>query len=165
MDKKNKQIKVFKYKDKQITFDFGDGNKMINATEMVKAFDKRLDNFMRLKQTKEFILTLKSVPSHVREHHIIKTVRGGKYESRGTWVNDILALKLAAWLSPQFEIWIYTKIKELLINGSVQINPAPISDKELLFYLQKIVDNNIEASQLAEHIIERKKGLNTPPKD
>ena len=62
MAKKSKQIKVFKYKDKRITFDFGDGNKMINATEMVKAFDKRLDNFMRLKQTKEFISTLKVFP-------------------------------------------------------------------------------------------------------
>ena len=93
----------------------------------------------------------------MREHHVIRTVRGGKYELRGTWVNDILALKLAAWLSPQFEIWIYTKIKELLTNGSVEFNPNPISDKELLFYLQKIVDNNIEASQLAQQIMDRKK--------
>jgi len=152
-----KEIKVFEYNGKKITFDFGDGEQMVNATEMVKAFNKRLDNFMRLKQTKEFIEVLKSVPSHVREHQIIRAVSGGPYELRGTWVNDILALKLAAWLSPEFEVWVYTKIKELLTTGKAEIKPK-ISDKELMFYLDKILDNSLESKRLAEVIIQIKSG-------
>ena len=162
---KEKDLKTFEFEGKRITFDFGDGEQMVNATEMVKAFDKRLDNFLRLKQTKEFISVLESVPSHVREHQVIRAVSGGKYELRGTWVNDILALKLAAWLSPQFEIWVYTKIKELLTTGKAELNPHLINDKELLFYLKKITDSTLEASNLAEHIIKRKTGLYEPPED
>ena len=153
----NKEIKVFEFNGKKITFDFGDGEQMVNATEMVKAFDKRLDNFMRLKQTKEFIEVLKNVPSHVREREFIKVVKGGVPELQGTWVNDVLALKLAAWLSPQFEVWVYTRIKELLTTGQVEIKPK-ISDKELLFYLNKILDNSLESKHLAEVIIDIKNG-------
>jgi hypothetical protein len=134
-----KKIKVFEYEGKRITFDFGDGSEMVNATEMVKAFKgKRLDNFMRLKQTKEFIETLQSDTSHSREH-FVKAVSSGKYELRGTWVNDVLALKLAAWLNPSFEVWVYGKIKELLTTGKTTLsNDKIIIDKKTFqFYLEK----------------------------
>lgn len=150
------KIKVFEFEGKRITFDFGDGRQMVNATEMVKAFGKRLDNFRRLKQTKEFIKTLKSVPSDLREREVIKVVKGGIPELQGTWVDDILALKLAAWLSPQFEIWVFTKIKELLTEGKVELDAQPKEDKELQFFLQKIADNSLENSRIARDILEKK---------
>ena len=154
---KKKQVKIFEFEGKQITFDFGDGEKMINATEMAKVFGKRLQNFARLKQTKDFIQVLKSDSSHVSDREIIRIVKGGRQDLQGTWYCDILALKLAAWLSPQFEVWIYAKITELLTTGKAQLTSSTIEDKELLFYLTKIADNNLEASQLAVHIIKRKK--------
>ena len=138
---------------------------MVNATEMAKAFNKRLDNFTRLKQTKEFIKVLESVPSDVREREIIKVIKGGVPELQGTWYCDTLALKLAAWLEPRFEVWIYTKIKELLTTGKTELSPYPITNKELSFYLQKIADNSLEASRLAEQLIEKKKGLYLPPEE
>lgn len=158
-----KTVKKFEFQGKRITFDFGDGEQMINATEMVKAFNKRLDNFMRLKQTKEFIKALESDPSHVRDREMIKVIKGGVPELQGTWVNDVLALKLAAWLSPQFEIWVYTKIKELLTTGKVEIEPR-ISDKELIFYLDKILDNSLESKRLAQHLIQIKSGKDSKNK-
>lgn len=161
----DKDLKVFDFDGKRITFDFGDGEQMVNATQMVKAFDKRLNNFMRLKQTKEFIEMLESVTSHVSQREIIRIVRGGTPELQGTWVNDILALKIAAWLSPQFELWMYMKIKELLTTGKAELEANKIDDKELLFYLNKILDNGLESNRLAESIIQRKTGKKLPPSE
>ena len=75
---KKKDIQVFEFDGKHITFDFGSGEQMVNATQMAKAFNKRLDNFTRLKQTKAFIEVLESpVTSDVREREIIKVIKGG----------------------------------------------------------------------------------------
>jgi hypothetical protein len=34
----------------------------------------------------------------------------------GTWMHRILALKFAAWLSPKFELWVYSTIEDLLFG-------------------------------------------------
>lgn len=160
---KGENIKIFEFGGKRITFDFGDGMQMINATEMVKVFDKRLDNFMRLKQTKEFIKALESVPSDVRERKIIRVVRGGTPDLQGTWIDELLALKLASWLSPQFEIWVYSKIRELLTTGKTELESERLDHKELNFWLQKIADNTLEASRHSQELLDKiKKTL--PPK-
>ena len=85
-------------------------------------------------------------------------VQGGVPELQGTWYCDTLALKLAAWLDPRFEVWVYETIKTLLLTGKVELDQGLITDKELLFYLQKIADNSFEASRLAEHVLSRKRG-------
>lgn len=54
------QKKIFQYQDEDITFEFSDGNKMINATQMAKPFGKRINNFLRMKSTKDYILLLES---------------------------------------------------------------------------------------------------------
>lgn len=160
-----KNIEIFEFEGKQITFDFGNGEQMVNATQMAKVFNKRLDNFTRLKQTKEFIKVLESVPSDVREREIVKIVQGGVPELQGTWYCDTLALKLAAWLDPRFEVWVYETIKTLLTQGKVELNSSPIGEKELLLYLQKIADNSLETSRLADDILKRKMGLYLPSED
>lgn len=155
-----KKIEVFEYEGKRITFDFGNGVEMVNATEMVKAFKgKRLDNFMRLKQTKEFIETMVSDTSHSREH-FIRAVSSGKYEMRGTWVNDVLALKLAAWLDPRFEIWVYTKIKELLTTGSVTLSDDKIivDKKTFQFFLDKNKDHENNFNHFLESLLNNDDG-------
>lgn len=41
-------IKKFEYEGHKISFEFEDSNKMVNATEMIKAFpEKRMNNFLR----------------------------------------------------------------------------------------------------------------------
>ncbi len=51
-------IKKFNYEGVPISFEFSDGNKMINATEMAKPFKKKANDFLRLKGTKDYILLL-----------------------------------------------------------------------------------------------------------
>jgi len=94
-----RKITKFEYEGIPISFEFADGNKMINATTMANPFKKRVDNFMRLQGTKEYILKLTVRYSHVREREVVRIVQGGTPELQGTWMDEKLALKFAAWLS------------------------------------------------------------------
>ncbi len=129
-----KKIQVFEYEGKKITFDFGDGLEMVNATEIIKVFEgKRLRDFTRLKQTKDFIKELEnemnraeSADPRGREKAIKRVVGGNRKDLQGTWYEQRLVLKLAAWLSPKFEVWVFGKIKELLTTGSATLTDDKI---------------------------------------
>ncbi|MFK8007937.1 MAG: KilA-N domain-containing protein [Saprospiraceae bacterium] len=160
-----KEVKVFEYEGKRITFDFGDGNEMVNATEIAKAFGKRLPDFTRLKQTKRFINELETlinitVVADVQQRKkAIKVIQGGnRPDLQGTWYEQRLALKLAAWLNPKFELWIYGKIRELLSTGKTELESKPEVDiKTLEFVFQKIKDNAMEIHYLSDIIDDLKK--------
>lgn len=146
-------LKKFDYKGHPVTFEFADGTKMVNATEMAKPFKKRIDNYLRLKSTKDYILLLESRYSDVREREVLRIVQGGTPELQGTWFDEKLALKFAAWLSPEFELWVYDKIEELLKTGITQLEERPATDlirairmiADKLEYQQRDINRNAEA--------------------
>lgn len=133
-------IVKFEYEGFPISFDFGDGSKLINATEMAAIFGKAINEFFRLKQTAEFIDALHNSLKMSRYDNsrlgkmgsvnaeslarlypeLIRVVKGGNLP-QGTWVHEKIALKFAAWLSPFFELWIYDRIHELLTTGRTEI--------------------------------------------
>ena len=51
-------LTIFDYEGQNISFEFADGNKMINATQMARPFGKPVGNFLRLKETKQYIQLL-----------------------------------------------------------------------------------------------------------
>ncbi|GJM34787.1 MAG: hypothetical protein DHS20C18_37880 [Saprospiraceae bacterium] len=75
------QITMFDYEDQKISFEFSDGNKMINATEMAKPFKGKLvADFLRLKSTKEYIILLNERygNSHIaHERETLQVIKGG----------------------------------------------------------------------------------------
>lgn len=128
------KIKKFEYDGQSISFEFEDGNKMINATEMAKPFRKMVADFLRLKNTKEYIEVLEKIieedrygDSHIgKKVEILRVIKGGDDRSlQGTWMNEKLALKFASWLSPRFEIWVYDRIHELLTTGKTELSVRP----------------------------------------
>jgi hypothetical protein len=46
--------KVFNYNGNDVTFQIGNGDILVNATEMAKNFDKRVQHFLATEQIKEF---------------------------------------------------------------------------------------------------------------
>ena len=115
------ETKIFKFEESEITFLMSkDNNVMVNATEMAKIFDRRIDFFLKTDTTKEFISALEFTPfggnsEPLKQEEIMRT-RG----SAGTYFHRILALKFAAWLSPQFEVWVYSTIEQLLFGKHVE---------------------------------------------
>lgn len=114
---------IFEYDGHPVTFENADTGQMINATEMAKPFGKRPIDFLRLPHTERFIEILKVRLSHNKNNEVIKTIRG-RYNA-GTWMHEKLALKFAAWLSPDFEIWVYDKIHELVTTGKTELDTRP----------------------------------------
>lgn len=105
-------LQVFQYNNSAITFQLGDGDVMVNATEMAKPFGKEPASFLRNAQTQSFVTALQNRRPNAPA---VVTMNGGnKY---GTWMHQKLALKFAAWLSPEFELWVYDRIEELLKHG------------------------------------------------
>ena len=114
-----KELTTFNYQGQDITFDFTDGNKMINATEMGKAFNKLPKDFLKSKQINEYIILL-SRKENCPIKKIINVLKVGNQQV--TWMHRLLALRFAQWLSPKFSLWVDERTQELIIKGHVSIN-------------------------------------------
>ena len=140
----------FIYQDSKIHFLLGnEKNVMINATEMAKAFGKRVDVFMKSDHAKNFIKVLEETlysecelpPNGGSSVHKIYEKRG----HQGLWMHRILALKFAAWLDPYFEVWIYSKIEEILFGQykaiDQKLKERADRKKRIAELEQKLTDN------------------------
>lgn len=107
---------VYKYKGSNITFQLGNGDVMVDATQMAKAFGKKPSKWLELPSAKSFLLELQGVRKSDRSE-LIHTING-----IGTWFHEDVALEFARWLSPSFAIWCNDKIKVLLTSGQVTLN-------------------------------------------
>ena len=109
----------FLFQEKKIHFALqNEGNVMVNATEMAKMFNKRIDHFLKADHTKKFIKFLEKesaefTPNGVNSNLKIIETRG----QSGTFMNEVLALKFAAWLDVEFEVWVYKRIQEVIFGN------------------------------------------------
>jgi hypothetical protein len=137
----SKGIQIFEYENLKITFEFENGQRMVNANKMAKIFDKRVANFTRLQSTKDFIEVLEeSLNADSRkgnEYKAYRVVKGGTPQLTGTWMEERLALKFAAWLNPRFELWVYSILHEVLSSDH----------RNLKFHIEKIT-NSVEEARI-----------------
>lgn len=150
------EIIKFDYEGQHISFEFADGNRMINATEMARPFAKRVNNFLRMEGTKEYILVLESRYADSRngeKREVLRVVQGGTPELQGTWMDEKLALKFAAWLSPYFELWVYDRIEELLLTGRTEI--LGFQPGNVIKGLKMVVEQLEQQEQLNEKVQEQ----------
>jgi hypothetical protein len=116
-------IKEFYFEKNLVTFDLENVvSIMVNATQMAKPFNKRVEDFTRLDSTKDFIKSCLKPQFAEKigienDRDLIVTV-----QKTGTWMHRILALKFAAWLNSDIDVWIHIVIDELLNRfGKVQM--------------------------------------------
>ena len=129
------------YKGSLIAFEFSGENNLINATQMAQAFPtKKVNDFLRLKNTKEFVVALETRYGNSRngKREVLKVIQGGTPELQGTWMDELLAIKFAGWLSPDFEIWMYERVRELLVTGQTSI-PGVVPQSNVILGLRMIV--------------------------
>jgi len=131
MKKSESKAVEFIYQDTEIHFLLGnEKNVMVNATEMAKAFDKKITHFLENDSTKKFIeVCLKSRNSDFLNIKSVDDLYSSKQKT-GTYFHRILALKLASWLDPEFELWVYSKIEEVLFGKAKEVGNK-ISEAEL----------------------------------
>jgi hypothetical protein len=130
-------MKIEKFKEHLVAFDFE--SETVNATDLMKAFpNKRMNDFLKLDQTKKFIEVLKSDNDDIRvtNNEILTIVRGNfnNKRSQGTWMHRILALKFAAWLSPEFELFVYKSFDTYLKNQFRILDEKFVNQQRMLDY-------------------------------
>lgn len=106
--------KIYNYNGTDITFLSGNGDVMVNATEMAKPFGKQPSDWTKTKSSQEFIDSLSAVRNILRTD-LMRVIQGGSMQ--GTWMHEDVAMEFARWLSPTFAIWCNDRIKELLKYG------------------------------------------------
>lgn len=111
--KQNFKALEFIYQDTQIHFLLSnDDNVMVNATEMAKVFGKETRVFLKTDHAKSFIKVAEQAPNGARSDLKIIDNRG----HMGIYFHRILAIKFAAWLDPNFEVWIYSTVDKILFG-------------------------------------------------
>lgn len=107
----------YDFNGQSVEFNFTHGNVMVNATQMAKLFDKQVTVFLRSEETKSFIAAcLRSDNCHfsnVKTEEQLVTIN----QRNGTFMHRVLALKFAAWLDPDFELWVFSTIDEILFGN------------------------------------------------
>lgn len=116
----NTPIILETYRDTEIAFQSQDS--WVNATQMAKAFNKRVNNFLRADRTIEYIAALEK--SVARKS--VTVIQGGSATEQGTWMHPDLAMEFARWLSPEFSIWCNRVIRRILSGQSVEVKKSDI---------------------------------------
>jgi hypothetical protein len=106
----------------------------VNATQLCQAGGKKFGDWFRLEMTKTYInayISLEGIPSnemHTRISELIKHEKGSIHK-RATWVHQDLAINIAQWISPLFNIKVSRWIRELLIAGKVELGKEKTSEE------------------------------------
>ena len=114
-------------------------NGFINLTQMCQANGKRLDVFMKVQKTKEYINCLE------RSHQMVVTevAQGGEPSLQGTWGHPSLAINLARWISPEFAVWCDGHIFNLMSTGATAIaHQIPKTYSQALLEAAKLAEEN-----------------------
>jgi phage antirepressor YoqD-like protein len=90
----------------------------LNATVMCKAYDKRLNNWLRNEATKSVIDAL-SLETRIRATKLVEVIKGrADTIEQGTWIHPKLAVQLAQWLDPAFALWVSDLVIEFFANNN-----------------------------------------------
>uniref|UniRef100_A0A6C0CYZ9 KilA-N domain-containing protein n=1 Tax=viral metagenome TaxID=1070528 RepID=A0A6C0CYZ9_9ZZZZ len=116
----------------------------IDVTNLCKAGGKEFKEWNRLDRTHTFLQALKSTVG-IPTVELIQYITGGNGE-RHTWVHPQVAINIAQWISPEFDVKVSGWIYEVMLTGKVDIKNtksyrelrAANKDKELkIKYLTK----------------------------
>ena len=101
----------------------------VNVTKLCKAGDNEYSNWKRNKNSESTIQALER-SLQIRRDLIIRDIKTGKNESRGTFVHRRLALIIAQWISADFAVQVAAWTEELLLFGKVELGKEK-SNEEL----------------------------------
>jgi hypothetical protein len=80
----------------------------VNATQLCKVNGKKLNDWSRLKRSNDYIEALSAetgIPASALMVEIIGGGDGNGATFQGTFVHPEVAISIASWISPKFEVW------------------------------------------------------------
>ncbi len=78
--------------------------------------------FIRSGSVKRFVIALlgKGQKRPMEDNQALKVIRGGG--EPGVWAAELLAIRYAAWIKPEFEIRVYETFRDAILNGLNNMN-------------------------------------------
>jgi len=92
----------------------------INATALCKAGGKQFNDWYRLEKSKLFLNALSSSTGYPADI-LIHIITNMKNEFRGTWVHPRIAVNIAQWISPIFDVQVSGWVYEIAVTGKVTV--------------------------------------------
>jgi hypothetical protein len=92
----------------------------INVSELCKAGGKAFKHWNVNDRSKAFLTVLKrsvGIPTDL----LISSIMTGPNETRGTWAHPQVAINIAQWISPEFDVQVSKWVYELTFTGSVTL--------------------------------------------
>lgn len=128
----------FSFNDQVIEFSLNPKTLKVNATQMAKVFDAKVNEFLSNQGTQNFITEcLKSGNSRFlgieKESDLYESV-----QQKGTWMHKVLALKFAAWLDPAFELWVYMMVEKIVFADYEHLRKSFRDSAERKLEIEKI---------------------------
>lgn len=105
-----------------------------NATAAARRFKKRVDNWLRLGETKEYMAALADAQTSSNVRELVRTLEG---RNGGTWLHPKLGVVFARWCNVRFTVWCDEQIDHILRGGmtiwdKARNEPSTTSDREVL---------------------------------
>ena len=102
------------------TIEHRDEDGFINVTNLCKAGNKKFNDWFRLDKTKAFLQVL-SATAGITAVNLLKYNTGGNGE-RHTWAHPQVAINIAQWISPRFDVKVSAWVYEVMMTGKVDIS-------------------------------------------
>ncbi|WJM80440.1 KilA-N domain-containing protein [Pectobacterium brasiliense] len=77
--------------------------------------------FLRSKKVRAFVETLSRMQKcTLEQNQPLKVINGGV--SQGVWAHELIAIRYAAWINPEFEIRVYSTFRDAILDGLSAMN-------------------------------------------
>ena len=103
-----------------ITISTRNTDNYVNVTELCKAGGKKYNDWYRLQRSEQFLTEL-SRSAGIPADLLIQVISRGPSENRGSWCHPQVAINIAQWISPKFDVLVSKHILELYTNGTVEL--------------------------------------------
>jgi hypothetical protein len=134
-----------------------------NLTDLAALYGKRVDNWMRLKSTKDLLAAFEATPAYKHQTAIFafmgnhgtpsdlreycSKLGAEGIERSGTWAHPDIAIVFAQWCSPEFALWVARQIRHLLEHGELNLHHEEWTADQLAQGLEFNRDDSEELSR------------------
>jgi len=137
-----KDIQSLKLKD-NYQLEYRDIDGYINITNLCKAGGKHFKNWNQNDKTKRFLDVLSSTAG-IPTVELLKQEQGGNGE-RHTWAHTQVAINIAQWISPEFDVLVSKWVYEIMLTGKVDITDNKTTEElDIMNKENKLLKNRIK---------------------
>ncbi|MGL5964722.1 MAG: KilA-N domain-containing protein [Fusobacteriaceae bacterium] len=119
----------------------------VNLTKICQHFGKRLDHWTKSQNTQRFLQAFKVITPNGG----ITINKGNNGQEQGSFAHPRIALKLAEWISVDFEIWANDKLYTLINTGKAELFTPKFASERIL-ELEAQVENQKEAVEFYNRV-------------